>query len=119
MRELEKLLSNSGDGRVIWTSSITAYSKSFDIDDWQGIKRYFSFIHRYHVLLAYNIHSKEPYESSKWACDLIAIVSAERFQREENCISSFTTSPGVVASEIGALPVWVCKVRFLVHYLVS
>jgi hypothetical protein len=39
MRELEKLLSNSGDGRIIWTSSITAGSSSFKIDDWQGIKR--------------------------------------------------------------------------------
>lgn len=119
MRELEKLLSNSGDGRVIWTSSITAYSKSFDIDDWQGIKRYFLFVRISHALLAYNKYSKEPYESSKWACDLIAIASGERFQREENHIASFTTSPGVVASEIGALPVWVCKARFLVHYLVS
>lgn len=39
MRELENLLEKSGDGRVIWTSSITADSKSFDIDDWQGIQR--------------------------------------------------------------------------------
>jgi 17beta-estradiol 17-dehydrogenase/3beta-hydroxysteroid 3-dehydrogenase len=33
-------------------------------------------------------------------------------------ISSFTTSPGVVASEIGDLPVWVTKARVIVHYLV-
>lgn len=39
MRELENLLSKSGDGRVIWTSSITASKKNFDIDDWQGVKR--------------------------------------------------------------------------------
>jgi hypothetical protein len=39
MRELEGLLSNSGDGRVVWTSSITASTANFDIDDWQGIKR--------------------------------------------------------------------------------
>lgn len=83
------------------------------------LKGIFSFIHIYYSFLTYNKYSKEPYESSKWACDLIAIVSGERFQREENHIASFTTSPGVVASEIGALPVWVCKVRFLVHYLVS
>jgi 17beta-estradiol 17-dehydrogenase/3beta-hydroxysteroid 3-dehydrogenase len=49
MRELEKLLSNSGDGRVIWTSSITAYNKSFNIDDWQGIKRYFFHLYIYTI----------------------------------------------------------------------
>lgn len=38
-RELEPLLNASGDGRVIWTSSVTAHKKVFDIDDWQGIKR--------------------------------------------------------------------------------
>ncbi|KAI7905187.1 uncharacterized protein BX663DRAFT_502056 [Cokeromyces recurvatus] len=99
MRELEKLLSNSGDGRVIWTSSITAYSNCFDIHDWQGIE------------------SKEPYESSKWACDLVSIVSSERFKRENNHIASFTTSPGVVASHIGELPMWITKARIILHYL--
>lgn len=99
MRELETLLSKSGDGRVIWTSSITANKKNFDIEDWQGIK------------------SLEPYESSKWACDLVSIVSSERFAKEENHVSSFTTSPGVVASEIGELPVWVTKLRIVVHYM--
>lgn len=38
-RELESLLDASGDGRVIWTSSITAEKACFNIDDWQGIKR--------------------------------------------------------------------------------
>ncbi|KAI8639728.1 hypothetical protein BD408DRAFT_420990 [Parasitella parasitica] len=98
IRELESLLSKSGDGRVIWTSSITACSSSFDIDDWQGIK------------------SQEPYESSKWACDMIAIASSERFQKENNPITSFTTSPGVVASDIGGLPAWVCTARIFLHY---
>ncbi|KAI9468265.1 MAG: hypothetical protein EXX96DRAFT_591511 [Benjaminiella poitrasii] len=99
MRELEQLLSNSGDGRVIWTSSITAYNERFDINDWQGIQ------------------SKEPYESSKWACDLVSIVSSERFTRENSHIASFTTSPGVVASHIGELPMWITKARILLHYL--
>ncbi|KAI8968272.1 hypothetical protein BDF20DRAFT_827920 [Mycotypha africana] len=99
MRELERLLSHSGDGRVIWTSSVTAKNHCFDINDWQGIK------------------SHEPYESSKWACDLVSVISSERFARERSHISSFTTSPGVVASEIGALPCWVTKARILLHYL--
>jgi 17beta-estradiol 17-dehydrogenase/3beta-hydroxysteroid 3-dehydrogenase len=38
MRELERLLSNSGDGRVIWTSSITANNDCFNIEDWQGVQ---------------------------------------------------------------------------------
>ncbi|KAI9361493.1 hypothetical protein BD770DRAFT_317288 [Pilaira anomala] len=99
MRELENLLEKSGDGRVIWTSSITADSKSFNIEDWQGIQ------------------SKEPYESSKWACDIISIALSERFVKEEKHISSFTTSPGVVASDIGELPQWITNARTLAHYL--
>lgn len=39
MRELEDLLEKSGDGRVIWTSSITADSTCFDIKDYQGVER--------------------------------------------------------------------------------
>lgn len=66
-----------------------------------------------------NCCSKEPYESSKWACDLVSIVSSERFARDEVKISSFTTSPGVVASEIGGLPLWITKARIIAHYLVN
>ena len=40
IRELEPLLKASGDGRVIWTSSGTASSSTFAIDDWQGVKAY-------------------------------------------------------------------------------
>ncbi|KAI8371112.1 hypothetical protein BD560DRAFT_396154 [Blakeslea trispora] len=98
MREMEDLLDKSGDGRIIWTSSITAKYDCFDIDDWQGI------------------NSKEPYESSKWACDLVSIQSNERFQREGLKISSFTTSPGVVASQIGGLATWIVYFRILFHY---
>jgi 17beta-estradiol 17-dehydrogenase/3beta-hydroxysteroid 3-dehydrogenase len=38
IRELEVLLMASGGGRVIWTSSSTASSATFSIDDWQGIQ---------------------------------------------------------------------------------
>ncbi|KAI8071563.1 hypothetical protein BC940DRAFT_233842 [Gongronella butleri] len=93
MRELESLLASSGDGRVIWTSSITASPSSFDIDDWQGIK------------------CLEPYESSKWACDLLAAVSTERFKTQNMPITSFTTSPGVVATSIADLPGWIKALR--------
>jgi 17beta-estradiol 17-dehydrogenase/3beta-hydroxysteroid 3-dehydrogenase len=39
MREFEDLLDKSGDGRLLWTSSITSSKDFFDIEDWQGIKR--------------------------------------------------------------------------------
>ncbi|SAM09774.1 hypothetical protein [Absidia glauca] len=99
MRSFEPLLSNSKDGRVVWTSSLTADGSCFDINDWQGIK------------------SLTPYESSKWACDLISVACHDRFQKENLPISSFTTSPGVVASNIGDLPYWVTELRKLLHYL--
>ncbi|KAG0743361.1 hypothetical protein G6F57_008157 [Rhizopus arrhizus] len=99
MRELEDLLAASGDGRVIWTSSITSNKTCFDIEDWQGIK------------------SPIPYESSKWACDLVSVATHERFKAEKRPISSFTTSPGVVASQIGDLPLWITLVRIVLHYI--
>jgi len=42
-------------GRVIWTSSMTAEKACFDLQDWQGLE------------------SVQPYESSKWVTDLVAI----------------------------------------------
>ncbi|KAI9300397.1 hypothetical protein BJ944DRAFT_170888, partial [Cunninghamella echinulata] len=94
MRQLESLLSNSIDGsRVIWTSSSTALNELFDINDWQGIK------------------SELPYESSKWACDLLAVASNDYFQQHQLNITSFTTSPAVVASRIGNLPLWIIYLR--------
>ncbi|KAI9274677.1 hypothetical protein BDA99DRAFT_498218 [Phascolomyces articulosus] len=97
-RELETLLDKSAEGRVIWTSSLTAEKSCFDIEDWQGIK------------------SLMPYESSKWACDLVALGSNSRYNNEKQDIVAFSTSPGVVASSIGNLPVWITKVRRLLHY---
>ncbi|ORX56732.1 NAD(P)-binding protein [Hesseltinella vesiculosa] len=99
MRELETLLAASGDGRVIWTSSITADDTCFDMNDWQGVK------------------SEVPYESSKWACDLLATASHDHFKKSNLAISSFTTSPGVVASSIGDLPAWITMFRVILHYI--
>ncbi|CAO3636564.1 unnamed protein product [Cunninghamella blakesleeana] len=99
VRELERLLVNSGEGRIIWASSITASSSCFDIKDWQGIK------------------SDIPYESSKWACDLLSVACHEKYQKSNLPISSFTTSPGVVASNIGELPRWITELRILLHYI--
>lgn len=65
------------------------------------------------------MYRKEPYESSKWATDLISIRSTERFKQENKKITSFSASPGVVASEIGNLPRWIIMARFVLHYVVS
>lgn len=116
MRELEDLLAASGDGRVIWTSSITSNKTCFDIEDWQGIKRYIKKKLQFQIDLFHD--SPIPYESSKWACDLVSVATHERFKAEKRTISSFTTSPGVVASQIGDLPLWITLVRIVLHYIV-
>ena len=66
-----------------------------------------------------SLFSKEPYESSKWASNLIALKMSERFKQNHNPIISIITSPGVVASNIGGLPPWIGRVRRMVHYAVS
>ncbi|ORX60610.1 NAD(P)-binding protein [Hesseltinella vesiculosa] len=100
IRQLESLLGNAKDhGRVIWTSSSTASSEFFTLDDWQGVK------------------ATLPYESSKWACDLLAVATNDYFMQQTLNIRSFTTSPGVVASHIGNLPLWVIYLRSLIHWL--
>ncbi|CAO3568875.1 unnamed protein product [Mortierella alpina] len=57
IKGLEDVLSRTEDdpGRVIWTSSMTAEKACFDLQDWQGLE------------------SVQPYESSKWVTDLVAI----------------------------------------------
>ncbi|OAQ23898.1 NAD(P)-binding protein [Linnemannia elongata AG-77] len=57
IKGLEDVLSRTEEdpGRVIWTSSMTAEKASFRMDDWQGLE------------------AVQPYESSKWVTDLLAI----------------------------------------------
>ncbi|KAG0265904.1 hypothetical protein BG011_003829 [Mortierella polycephala] len=57
IKSLESVLDGTEEdpGRVIWTSSITAEKNSFVREDWQGLE------------------SEQPYESSKWVTDLLAI----------------------------------------------
>ncbi|KAI9318127.1 hypothetical protein BX666DRAFT_1935026 [Dichotomocladium elegans] len=99
-RELEPLLDASPQGgRIIWTSSLTAEKDCFDLEDWQGIK------------------SALPYESSKWATDLVAVGSNARYKENNQKIISITTSPGVVASAIGSLPGWIIAARRVLHYV--
>ncbi|KAJ8655341.1 hypothetical protein O0I10_009030 [Lichtheimia ornata] len=98
-RELEKELDASGNGRIMWTSSLTAEKRLFNIDDWQGVK------------------SVLPYESSKWACDLVALGSNEKYKEQGCKIVSYSTAPGVVASTIGNLPSWIRSVRIWIHYI--
>lgn len=60
-----------------------------------------------------------PYESSKWACDLVALGSNEKYKEQGSKIVSYSTAPGVVASTIGNLPSWIRRVRIWIHYIVS
>ncbi|KAG0304200.1 hypothetical protein BGZ98_005814 [Dissophora globulifera] len=57
IRGLEDQLSKTEQdpGRVIWTGSMTAEKNRFSINDWQGLE------------------AEQPYESSKWVTDLLAI----------------------------------------------
>ncbi|KAF8943612.1 hypothetical protein BGZ47_005257 [Haplosporangium gracile] len=57
IKGLEEVLSKTEEdpGRVIWTGSMTAEKATFRIDDWQGLE------------------AVQPYESSKWVTDLLAI----------------------------------------------
>ncbi|OZJ04539.1 hypothetical protein BZG36_03996 [Bifiguratus adelaidae] len=100
IRALEELLQKSGEGRVIWTSSITSKHEEFSLDDWQGV------------------YCPYPYESSKWLCDIIAVQINEHFKQKRLKITSFTTHPGVVASSIGNLPRYITESRKLLHYIV-
>lgn len=72
-----------------------------------------------HMVLNNFLYSLEPYESSKWATNLIAFRMNNRFKTENMPITSIMTSPGVVASNIANLPAWVKRVRRMVHYAVS
>ena len=80
VRELEQLLSQSGDARVIWFSSTSAEPQMFQLSDWQGLK------------------SLNPYESSKRLCELICFATHDRLAKKR--IHSFVVSPGVVNSNI-------------------
>ncbi|CAG8468896.1 4101_t:CDS:2 [Paraglomus occultum] len=80
IRELVDLLAVSGESKVIWTSSLTCRRSDYDPKDFQGCQ------------------SKSPYESSKYAIDIIAIAMNDFLNRRN--IKSFTTHPGVVATNI-------------------
>ncbi|KAF9972116.1 hypothetical protein BGZ73_004812 [Actinomortierella ambigua] len=155
-------------GRVIWTGSMTAEKAHYDIMDFQGME------------------SAAPYESTKWATDLLAIrlntywegsnsdgeeksasthvqltpeepktgrltrsqsrlaaaaaaaateasgsssavssrtsstvsLSPRASARTKRHIRSITTDPGVVASSMGDLSIWLIWVRIMLHYIV-
>ncbi|RUS15325.1 hypothetical protein BC937DRAFT_92587 [Endogone sp. FLAS-F59071] len=97
IREFEDLLSTSGDGRIIWTSSSTSEKDAFNIEDFQAI------------------HSDTPYESSKWATDLTSVYLNKHLAPRN--VRSFTTHPGVVASGIGNLALWIVAARTVLHYI--
>ncbi|KAG0005565.1 hypothetical protein BGZ79_003810 [Entomortierella chlamydospora] len=76
IKGLEDQLSKTEEdpGRVIWTSSMTGEKKSFRIEDWQGL------------------NAEQPYESSKWVTDLLAIRLNEIWGGADNNTASGTSS---------------------------
>ncbi|KAF8938245.1 hypothetical protein BGZ58_001301 [Dissophora ornata] len=86
IKGLEDLMSKTEEdpGRVIWTSSMTAEKGSFSNDDWQGL------------------NSKQPYESSKWVTDLLAIRLNEVWAGQQSTIGSSSGSSRDMTSSIAA-----------------
>ncbi|KAF9431288.1 hypothetical protein BGZ76_000469 [Entomortierella beljakovae] len=76
IKGLEDQLNKTEDdpGRVIWTSSLTGEKHCFKIEDWQGLE------------------AEQPYESSKWVTDLLAIRLNEIWAGSENKIATGTSS---------------------------
>ncbi|KAI1321055.1 hypothetical protein EDD11_008636 [Mortierella claussenii] len=86
IKGLENLLDKTEEdpGRVIWTSSITAEKKSFNNDDWQGLE------------------AEQPYESSKWVTDLLAIRLNEVWAGKSSGVSSGYTSSGSDSTRVNS-----------------
>jgi 3-keto steroid reductase len=101
-------------GRIIWISSLEAYSHSLDLNDIQGIE------------------SKEPYESSKRLTDVMAISSAlpakpaavdqyfDHTEESKEMIEPriYVTHPGVCATTIFALPL-ILEYAMLIGFYVA
>jgi 17beta-estradiol 17-dehydrogenase/3beta-hydroxysteroid 3-dehydrogenase len=83
--ELLEKLDSSGDGRIIWTSSDTSSKKVFKMNDIQ------------------HLNGEFPYESSKYASELLSLSLNSHFKSKKLFVRSIVTSPGVVATTI-ALP---------------
>ncbi|KAG0371771.1 hypothetical protein BGX24_001224 [Mortierella sp. AD032] len=83
IKGLEDVLSRTEEdpGRVIWTGSLTAEKASFSIDDWQGLE------------------AVQPYESSKWVTDLLAIRLNEQWAGSCSEVDS-VHSPGATGDSL-------------------
>jgi len=84
VKQLQALL-NARGGKVVWTSSTTAYPPFFNLEDYQHVK---------------DIH---PYESSKRCVDLMSIAL------NNHGIKSVIASPGDLPSNLfkNAMPSWI------------
>ncbi|KAG0238513.1 hypothetical protein BGW41_008164 [Actinomortierella wolfii] len=134
IKGLEEQLNKTAEdpGRVIWTGSMTPSIHEYDPQDFQGFE------------------SKVPYESSKWATNLLGIrlnaewkgnsqkdeksttdeprrltrsqsraaMAATPVTKQPKNIVSVVTDPGVVASNMGDLAIWLVWSRILLHYFV-
>jgi 3-keto steroid reductase len=84
-RALEAKLaaSRTGPGRVLWMSSLTVHTHTYDADDWQLV------------------NSLHPYEGSKFQMDLICAEFSRRAGPSAP-VRHFTVHPGAVDSSISA-----------------
>ncbi|RHZ82979.1 hypothetical protein Glove_101g44 [Diversispora epigaea] len=80
IHQLEDMLAAAGHARIIWTSSCTARRDDYNPIDYQCIE------------------GSSPYESSKYITDIISVALNSRLNQRN--IFSFTTHPGVVATNI-------------------
>ncbi|KAI9189532.1 3-keto-steroid reductase [Blastocladiella emersonii ATCC 22665] len=84
VRELEPVLRAAGNARVVFASSWTASPKYFCPDDVQGV------------------YSAFPYQSSKYAVDLITLALEKRYAGSG--IRFFSTCPGTVYTSVIQIP---------------
>ncbi|CAG8490757.1 14030_t:CDS:2 [Acaulospora colombiana] len=80
VRQLEDLMASGDRSRIVWTGSCTAKRETYDPLDYQCNE------------------GANPYESSKYVTDAIAVALNSRLNRRN--IYSFATHPGVAATNI-------------------
>lgn len=110
VHELESLLRASPyatPSRIIWTGSLEANPNDFQANDYQCLDPKVS---------------PNPYESTKYQCELTSLAMDERFLSHEQspALRSFTAHPGIVATSIfsGVIPAIMVIMMKLVFFLV-
>lgn len=105
VRQLEQILSDTENSKVVWTASSSAQPEFFSLNDYQCLK------------------GEHPYESSKRATDLLSCAlnvhfaeTASSMNRRGSPIQSLLASPGNVITNMmqNAISVWILWLVFVV-----